>query len=388
MGRARDSHDWQQGADNSMRYAANQSFETDLAACRKLLSTGSRTFYAASFLLPKRIRDPATALYAFCRLADDVIDLGASARDGLAELEDRLDRAYAGRPLDIAADRAFAVTVDRYDIPRAIPSALLEGFAWDATGEQYETLGDLHAYAARVAGTVGAMMALLMNRRSPEDVARATDLGIAMQLTNIARDVGEDARVGRLYLPRQWLREADVDPDAWLANPKFNAKIALVVDRLLTAAEDLYARANLGIARLPADCRPGIYAARYLYAGIGHEVMRQGCDSVSQRAVVPISRKLKLLGYAIAATPVRRPVTRALAVAEAAFLVAAATGTPPARLTQATLIPDAPWWDIHAKAVVFVDLLHRLEQRELASREARIRDRQRTSPQFGAEAQT
>lgn len=371
-----------------MRYAANQSFETDLAACRKLLSTGSRTFYAASFLLPKRVRDPATALYAFCRLADDVIDLGGNARDGLAELEDRLDRAYAGRPLDLAADRAFAVTVERYGIPRAIPSALLEGFAWDAGGEQYETLGDLQAYAARVAGTVGAMMALLMDRRSPEDVARATDLGIAMQLTNIARDVGEDARAGRLYLPRQWLREADIDPDTWLAHPQFNAKIAIVVDRLLTVAEVLYQRASLGIARLPADCRPGIYAARYLYAGIGHEVMRQGCDSVSQRAVVPTSRKLKLLGYAIAATPVRRPVTRALTVTEAAFLVTAATGAPPVRLPQGVLIPDAPWWDIHAKAVVFVDLLHQLEQRERALRDARILDHQRASPQFGVEAQT
>lgn len=368
-----------------MRYEANESFETDLAACQRLLSTGSRTFYAASFLLPKRIREPATALYAFCRLADDVIDLGGPGHDGIAELQDRLDRAYAGRPQNIAADRAFAATVARYDIPKAIPAALLEGFAWDAAGRQYETLGDLQAYAARVAGTVGAMMALLMNRRTPEDLARATDLGIAMQLTNIARDVGEDARAGRLYLPRRWMREADIDPDAWLAEPVFNERVASVIDRLLKVAEDLYARAGIGISRLPADCRPGIYAARYLYAGIGHELMRQGFDSISRRAVVPVSRKLQLLARAIAATPMRRPGTRAAALAEAVFLVTAATSNAKPRAVFEPSLADAPWWDIHGKAVVFVEILHRLEQREMASRDARFQDLSRKPVHFGAE---
>ena len=95
--------------------------------------------------------------------------------------------------------------------------------AWPGTREvrRYETLQDLDAYAARVAGSVGAMMTLVMGQRAPEIVARACDLGVAMQLTNIARDVGEDARAGRLYLPLQWLREAGIDPDAWLAKPVF-----------------------------------------------------------------------------------------------------------------------------------------------------------------------
>ena len=137
-------------------------------------------------------------------------------------------------------------------------------------------MGDLYAYAARVAGTVGAMMAVLMGQRSADVVARACDLGVAMQLSNIARDVGEDARAGRIYLPLDWLWEAGIDPDAWLKEPVFTEALGSVVMRLLEAADVLYRRADDGIANLPADCRPGISAARHLYAGIGHQVAARG----------------------------------------------------------------------------------------------------------------
>ncbi|WP_159197133.1 phytoene/squalene synthase family protein, partial [Escherichia coli] len=104
----------------------------------------------------------------------------------------------------------------------------------------------LTAYAARVAGAVGAMMTLIMGRRAPEIVARACDLGVAMQFTNIARDVGEDARAGRLYLPQSWLREAGIDPNTWLQTPSFTPEIAAIVQRLLDAADIFYSRATHG----------------------------------------------------------------------------------------------------------------------------------------------
>ena len=173
----------------------------DMDACRALLKGGSRTFHAASKVLPRKVSDPAIALYAFCRLADDAVDLGDNRAAAVERLKERLDRAYRGQPMDQAADRAFADVVARFSIPREVPEALLEGLAWDAEGRRYETLPELCAYAARVAGTVGTMMTLVMGQRAPEIVARACDLGVAMQLTNIARDVGEDARAGRLYLP-------------------------------------------------------------------------------------------------------------------------------------------------------------------------------------------
>ena len=273
----------------------------DLHACRQLMRGGSKTFFAASLLLPSRVRTPASALYAFCRLADDAVDLGDNPLTAMRDLQERLDGIYAGRPRAITADRALAVVVHRFAIPRTLLDALLDGFVWDTSGRRYETLEDVQAYGARVAGTVGAMMALVMGARDDAALARACELGVAMQLTNIARDVGEDARNGRLYLPRRWLREAGVDPDAWLAAPSFDAAIGRVVQRLLDAADDLYQRAEAGIVALPRDCRPAISAARLVYAEIGRQLEQSGLDSVSQRAVVSRQRKLALIARATAA---------------------------------------------------------------------------------------
>jgi phytoene synthase len=272
----------------------------DLAACRASLKNGSKTFLAASYLLPRAVRDPASALYAFCRLADDEVDTEASRFDAVDRLRARVRAAYAGTPQDVAADRALADVVARHAIPSALFEALLQGFEWDVQGRRYETIDDLHDYAARVAGTIGAMMALLMGVRSPAGLARACDLGVAMQLSNIARDVGEDARMGRLYLPRQWMVEAGLDPDAWLADPVFSPALGAVVQRLLDAAESLYRRVGAGVALLPVACRPGINAARHVYAEIGREVARRGLDSVSTRARVSGSRKTWLLLRAVA----------------------------------------------------------------------------------------
>ena len=222
----------------------------DMAACRAMIRTGSLSFHAASRLLPPRVRDPALALYAFCRVADDDVDEGLDKAHAVLRLRERLDLIYAGRPEARPSDRAFAAVVEDFDMPRALPDALLEGLAWDAIGRRYETLSDLHGYSARVAAAVGVMMCVLMRVRDPDALARAADLGLAMQLTNIARDVGEDARRGRLYLPRHWLAEGDIDADAWLAHPGCSPALQSVVERLLVEADRLYAQASSGIALL------------------------------------------------------------------------------------------------------------------------------------------
>jgi phytoene synthase len=263
----------------------------DLARCREILARGSKTFHAASRLLPARLRAPVTVLYAFCRVADDLVDGPPSGRDATSELGGRLDEVYEGRPREDAVDRALSVIVARHRIPRAFFDALVEGFVWDTSRRRYATLEDLYAYAARVAGTVGAMMTLVMGPRDPVTLARASDLGIAMQLTNIARDVGEDARHGRLYLPLGWFSEVGLDPEEWLASPCFNARIAAMTARLLAAADALYRRADTGIERLPPDCQLAIRAARLFYAEIGAYVAGAGFDSVTARRVVPTWRK-------------------------------------------------------------------------------------------------
>ena len=117
--------------------------QADLAECRRLLAGGSRTFLAASWLLPQAVRAPACALYAFCRVADDEVDGQPDPAAAVAGLRARLDRIYAGAPAPIVADRALAWTVRRHGIPPALLQALLEGFEWDAQGRRYETLEDL-----------------------------------------------------------------------------------------------------------------------------------------------------------------------------------------------------------------------------------------------------
>ena len=303
----------------------------DHEACRELLRQGSRSFHAASKLLPARVFEPIGALYAFCRLADDEIDNEVDGRAAeptspeaaLSRLHVRLDAAYLGRPRNHPVDRALADMLATSGMPRALPEALLEGFAWDAQHRHYDTLSDVLAYAARVAGAVGAMMTLLMHRTAPVTVARACDLGVAMQLSNIARDVGEDARAGRLYLPRDWMRQAGIDPDEWLADPQFTPALAAVVARLLDVAQELYRRADSGIVALPITCRPAIGAARLIYAEIGQEVARAGYDSISRRAVVSDRRKLALLARSVARSVVPRPRCNFVPLAETRFLVEA-----------------------------------------------------------------
>ena len=332
-----------------------------------MLRGGSRTFYAASLVLPRSVRRPAAGLYAFCREADDAIDQGQDRGAALRELHIRLERIYAGLPGSAASDRAFGDCVTRFSIPKAFPLALLEGFAWDASMRRYENLSQLTAYAVRVAGTVGVMMAMLMGVRDAQLLARACDLGVAMQLTNIARDVGEDARCGRLYLPMQWLREAGIEPRVWMANPEFSKALGAVIARLLAEAQALYARSESGLARLPAACRPGMFAARLLYAEIGHELSRRQYDSVNQRAVVPWRRKARILADAfVAATARDASLPASDALPEALFLLRCLP--PPHCDSLKTPLQSARertrWPRIEDRVVWLVDLFERLERRE------------------------
>ncbi|HJQ55477.1 MAG TPA: phytoene/squalene synthase family protein [Vineibacter sp.] len=338
----------------------------DLAACRAALRHGSRTFLAASFLLPRPVRDGACALYAFCRDADDAVDLGNAPADALADLMQRIELVYDGRPGPSSLDRALARVVLAYGIPKELLSALAEGFSWDAEGRHYESESDLLAYASRVAGTVGVMMAILMGQRAPAVLARAAELGMAMQLTNIARDVGEDARAGRLYLPLQWLRESGIEPNAWLAQPVSNPAIRSMVERILRLADGLYRRGDAGIAALPLACRPGVAAARALYAAIGREVERRGCDSVSARAFVPPMRKAWLLGQALIDAFGQPPPLAGRPLAETRYLVDAVVASPMRDAVPPIVAGRGGGWRALDERITWlVDLFVRLERRDL-----------------------
>jgi len=342
----------------------------DVASCRAMLRGNSKTFFAASLLLPKSVREPASALYAFCRMADDAVDLDTvatkqSKANAVAQLQERLARVYEARPFNEAPDRAFASVVEKYQIPRIIPDALLEGFLWDADERRYQTLNDLYAYATRVAGTVGAMMSILMQTRDTNAVARACDLGVAMQLSNIARDIGEDARAGRIYLPLDWMADESIEVDAWLANPIHTPKLGRVVKRLLNEADHLYGRVADGVAVLPKSCQPGINAARFLYAEIGREVERANLDSVSQRAVVPASVKAKILAKAVI-TSSSNSAQQIPPLAACQFLVDAC------QLSGLQLVVPAEleWWEIERRMIWLIEFLTKMEKRDRAAKQS------------------
>ncbi|MGF1465236.1 MAG: phytoene/squalene synthase family protein [Sandaracinaceae bacterium] len=271
------------------------------AECRAILGEGSKSFATAARLLPPRLRDPVAAFYAFCRVSDDAVDRSADPARSLAELRDRLDRLYDGTPDPHPADRGMAWVAAAHAIPRPLLDALLEGYGWDAEARPYPDLSSVLAYSARVAGSVGVVMTLLMGRREVATLRRAAAMGVAMQLTNIARDVGEDARHGRVYLPETWLREEGLSAEALRADPAYRPGVGVAVCRLLAVADVLYRRADGGVAALPADCRTAIRAARLIYADIGRSIRDKGHDSVSSRAFTTPARKAVLLAASIPA---------------------------------------------------------------------------------------
>ncbi|MEO7432742.1 MAG: phytoene/squalene synthase family protein [Dokdonella sp.] len=338
----------------------------DLVACRDALRAGSKSFAAASRLLPARVRDAATILYSFCREADDAVDLHAGGVDAVAELRARLDGIYAGTPRAFSTDRAMADVVRVHALPRELLDALIEGFEWDAGGRRYATMDELQDYAARVAGTIGAMMSVLMGTRSASAVARACDLGVAMQLTNIARDVGEDARAGRLYLPLDALHAAGIDSERWLVKPEINDGVRAVIRNVLGVAEALYAKVDSGVAQLAPECRPGINAARFIYAEIGRVVANSNYDSVSRRAIVSRRRKVWLLGRAWVAGTRLRAGGDDGPLAATRYLVDAVTMAtfPDAERTAASSLP---WWHVRSRALWLLDLFEQMERRERAA---------------------
>jgi phytoene synthase len=296
---------------------------------RETIRQGSTSFAAAASLFDSRTRDDASMLYAWCRYCDDQIDgqvLGhgaigldkgvAEAR--LAALRVKTQAALAGE--DMSDDHVFGAfqrVVLRHEIPERHPLDLLHGFGMDVGDYRYETLEDVLLYAYHVAGVVGVMMAMIMGVRDVETLRRAADLGLGLQLTNIARDVMNDAAGGRIYLPGAWLKEEGIH-DGNIADPSQREAVFAVTRRLLEAAEPYYESARWGLRKLPARSAWAIAAARGLYREIGRNVARSGAGGMDRRASVGKASRVfqVLLGGLVAGRsatldrftcPVRRP---------------------------------------------------------------------------------
>jgi phytoene synthase len=274
----------------------------------RTIREGSKSFAGAARLLSPGTRESVYRLYAWCRHCDDQVDLqdlgrGAPAIPGAAGAE-RLEglyretrRALDGEAVTETPFLALQQVVERHEIPHRHPLELLEGFAMDVEGRRYRTLEESLRYCYHVAGVVGVMMAHVMGAEGKDTLDRASDLGLALQMTNIARDVTDDASGGRVYLPLDWLAEEGVEPDE-VARPLLRPAVAKVVRRFLGEAERYYRSAGVGIGRLPARSAWAVAAAGRVYGEIGRRVLSRGERAWDSRTVVSRPRKLLLVARA------------------------------------------------------------------------------------------
>lgn len=274
---------------------------------------GSKSFALASRLFDPTTRDLVWDLYAWCRHCDDVVDGQTSGHEArpmraadrharVARLRADTAAAFEGRAAEPAFEALVRVVVTT-GLPRVLADDHLDGFAMDAADRRYRSVDETLDYCYHVAGVVGLMMAWVMGVRDRAVLARASDLGLAFQLSNIARDVGDDLRMGRIYLPDDWLQAAGATlvPDAPL-DAAAASRLAPVVERLLGEAERYYDSAWHGVAFLPARSAWAVATARLVYRDIGRTVRRRGAMAWTSRTAVSTPRKLAWLAVAGAQT--------------------------------------------------------------------------------------
>lgn len=273
----------------------NQRLQAAYEACSALTAKHSRSFYLAARLLPATKRPAMHALYAFCRVSDDMVDRArGNAGETLALWRARtLENASAG---DLGAAQAQVALAwrharQRYSIPLCYARQLLDGVSRDLHQNRYQTFEELATYAYGVASTVGLMSMTITGYSGPQAIPYAVKLGIALQLTNILRDVGEDWRAGRVYLPQTELARFGLC-ERDLAAARVDARWRAFMHFQIARNRRLYAEALPGVALLNPDGRLAVAAAARLYRAILSDIEAHNYDVFNRRAYVGRTRKL------------------------------------------------------------------------------------------------
>jgi phytoene synthase len=278
---------------NRVIWLKSSLLEKAYQKCEAITSLHSRTFHLASGLLPINKRKAVRALYAFCRLTDDLVDHPEAEIS--TDLESWRRRMLVNLPAhEDQIALAWADTRHTFQIPLRYAEQLVEGVARDIHQKRYETFDDLASYCYGVASTVGLMAMHIIGFSGPEAIPYAVKLGVALQLTNILRDVGEDWRNGRLYLPLQELHEFGLAEED-IASGQVDARWQAFMHFQLERNRSLYSEAEPGIGLLNPDGRFAIGAAAGLYRAILDEIEASGGDVFSHRAHVSTQKKLSLL---------------------------------------------------------------------------------------------
>lgn len=262
--------------------ASGRTLRRAYAYCDMLSAHYSHAFYLASSLLSGKKRRAIRALYALCRTVDNLVDTpGGSARKELEVWRRRM--LSPDPPANDLMAVAWADTHHRYRIPHRLVEQLIDGVAQDAARVRYRTFEDLAGYAYRVASTVGLMSMQIIGFSGPEAIPYAIELGVALQLTNVLRDVGEDWRMGRVYLPGEELEGFGVTEDdlaAGTVEDRWRALMRFQIER----NRQLYAEAWPGINLLHRDGRFAVAAATDLYCGILDDIESHDFDVLRRRA--------------------------------------------------------------------------------------------------------
>jgi phytoene synthase len=295
------------GADASTR---DESLSPAYRACAEIIKHHSKSFYFSSSLLPVTKRHDIMALYAFCRTSDDLVDAAGSSPEKQAEASALLaewaaavsstDPEQLTRPDSctdqsrVSVARAWGHTRHRYGIPTDLADELLAGVRMDLSINRYETWDDLWLYCYRVASTVGLMSMYIMGTQTMDAVPYAVQLGVALQLTNILRDVGEDAQAGRIYLPAEDMEHFGYTEEMLLSGV-INSNFIALMDFQIARADALYASAQPGIALLSPDSRMAVTAAATLYRGILRKIVAARYNVFNRRAHLSTHEKLRAL---------------------------------------------------------------------------------------------
>lgn len=274
----------------------------DFAWCESVIERNSNSFYRAFSLLPEPKRQSVYALYAFCRTADDCVDRDADAAS-LEALRDGLDRFCAGEPLDAPLWRAMEAVFATFDLDEAPFYDMIEGQRRDLAFRQPATMEELEEYGYYVAGSVGLMLLPLLHASAPVDVGlreSGVALGVAMQLTNILRDVGEDLACGRVYLPATVLEEAGCTLESLRAH-RADEAFRRAWEAVARRSEELYRPMERDVRALDEDSRLPTLSSLMLYRAIMDEVRAEGYACLERRCAVPKDEARRLVGAAAAA---------------------------------------------------------------------------------------
>lgn len=273
--------------------------------CRTITRKHAKTFYMATRFLPNHKQRGIFAIYSLCRYVDDLVDEAEDliARHQLSEREvklqleswkTKLQCAYEGKESDNPILMAFSDVLQRYHIPVELPFELMDGVSMDLYKNRYRSFDELYDYSFKVASIVGLMTAQVFGYESNQALGYAIDLGIAMQLTNILRDVGEDLKKDRIYLPLEELRKFGVTEED-LFNHLLNDSVRELLSYQVSRARRYYNRSEKGIGMLSEDSRLPVYLAQYNYSRILYKIEENDYNVFDLRAYLNTTEKLSII---------------------------------------------------------------------------------------------